>query len=191
MVRDHWPDKRIFTYWDYRAGMFHQDLGMRIDLALASDSGGGAGWRAAGVDREARKGTGPSDHAPVIVDLDDAPDGDIGPVVPPPSRSARPAAARSVAAAGPGAAGRGVTARLPRSQCYAVEPSDLVRRRACSVREDLGGGAGRDGAVEPEVQLRGVGAGRDPLPLLLRRGEVPGRRGASGQPRPCPRPCPR
>ena len=88
VVRDHWPDKRIFTYWDYRAGMFHQDLGMRIDLALASDPVADR-VRAAWVDREARKGTGPSDHAPVIVDLDDAPDGDIGPVVPPPS--ARPA----------------------------------------------------------------------------------------------------
>jgi exodeoxyribonuclease III len=41
------------------------------------------------VDRKARKGTAPSDHAPVIADLDEAPDGDIGPVVPPPS--ARPA----------------------------------------------------------------------------------------------------
>jgi len=41
--------------------------------------------RAAWVDRHARKGSGPSDHAPVIVDLDEAPDGDIGPVVPPPS----------------------------------------------------------------------------------------------------------
>jgi exodeoxyribonuclease-3 len=40
------------------------------------------------VDRQARKGTGPSDHAPVIVDLDEAPDGDIGPVVPPPSAPA-------------------------------------------------------------------------------------------------------
>ena len=88
VVRDRWPDKRIFTYWDYRAGMFHQDLGMRIDLALASDPVADR-VQAAWVDREARKGTGPSDHAPVIVDLDDAPDGDIGPVVPPPS--ARPA----------------------------------------------------------------------------------------------------
>ena len=87
VVRDHWPDKRIFTYWDYRAGMFHQDLGMRIDLVLGNDPVAGR-VRAAWVDREARKGTGPSDHAPVIVDLDDAPDGDIGPVVPPPS--ARP-----------------------------------------------------------------------------------------------------
>jgi len=88
VVRDRWPDERIFTYWDYRAGMFHQDLGLRIDLVLASDPVAGR-VRAAWVDREARKGTGPSDHSPVIVDLDDAPDGDIGPVVPPPS--ARPA----------------------------------------------------------------------------------------------------
>ena len=84
VVRDRWPGKRVFTYWDYRAGMFHQDLGMRIDLVLA---GGPVAKRvkAAWVDRQARKGTGPSDHAPVIVDLDEAPDGDIGPVVPPPS----------------------------------------------------------------------------------------------------------
>ena len=84
VVRDHWPDKRVFTYWDYRAGMFHQDLGMRIDLVLAG-APVAERVRAAWVDRQARKGRGPSDHAPVIVDLDEAPDGDIGPVVPPPS----------------------------------------------------------------------------------------------------------
>ncbi|MCC8244244.1 exodeoxyribonuclease III [Saccharothrix luteola] len=84
VVRDRWPDERVFTYWDYRAGMFHQDLGMRIDLVLASGPVA-ARVEAAWVDRHARKGTGPSDHAPVIVDLDEAPDGDIGPVVPPPS----------------------------------------------------------------------------------------------------------
>jgi exodeoxyribonuclease-3 len=90
VVRDRWPDERVFTYWDYRAGMFHKDLGMRIDLVLA---GGPVAERvkAAWVDRLARKGSKPSDHAPVIVDLDEAPDGDIGPVVPPPSA---PAAAR-------------------------------------------------------------------------------------------------
>ncbi|HEV2240220.1 MAG TPA: exodeoxyribonuclease III [Streptosporangiaceae bacterium] len=87
VVRDHWPTQRVFTYWDYRAGMFHQDLGMRIDLVLASDPVADR-VRAAWVDRQARKGTGPSDHAPVIVDLDEAPDGDIGPVVPPPSARA-------------------------------------------------------------------------------------------------------
>jgi exodeoxyribonuclease-3 len=84
VVRDRWPEERVFTYWDYRAGMFHRDLGMRIDLVLASAPVAGR-VRAAWVDRQARKGSGPSDHAPVIVDLDEAPDGDIGPVVPPPS----------------------------------------------------------------------------------------------------------
>jgi exodeoxyribonuclease III len=104
VVRDHWPDERIFTYWDYRAGMFHQNLGMRIDLILA----GGAvadRVRAAWVDRQARKGTGPSDHAPVIVDFDEAPDGDIGPMVPPPS-AGRPGR--------PGRAGRPV--KLPQAK---------------------------------------------------------------------------
>jgi exodeoxyribonuclease-3 len=88
VVRERWPDQRVFTYWDYRAGMFHQDLGMRIDLVLAS---GPVAERvkAAWVDRQARKGSGPSDHAPVMVDLDEAPDGDIGPVVPPPSNPAK------------------------------------------------------------------------------------------------------
>jgi len=84
VVREHWPTDRVFTYWDYRAGMFHKDLGMRIDLVLASGPVASR-VRAAWVDRHARKGTLPSDHAPVIVDLDEAPDGDIGPVVPPPS----------------------------------------------------------------------------------------------------------
>jgi exodeoxyribonuclease-3 len=87
VVREHWRDARIFTYWDYRAGMFHQDMGMRIDLVLATAAVMGR-VRAAWVDRQARKGSGPSDHAPVIVDLDVAPDGDIGPVVPPPSAPA-------------------------------------------------------------------------------------------------------
>jgi exodeoxyribonuclease-3 len=84
VVRDRWPGQRVFTYWDYRAGMFHQDLGMRIDLVLAGDRVAHR-VKAAWIDRYARKGKGPSDHAPVIVDLDEAPDGDIGPVVPPPS----------------------------------------------------------------------------------------------------------
>src|SRR4029453_3598361 len=87
VVRDHWPTARVFPYWDYRAGMFQKDLGMRIDLVLATDAVAER-VQAAWVDRQARKGSGPSDHAPVIVDLDEAPDGDIGPVVPPPSAAA-------------------------------------------------------------------------------------------------------
>jgi exodeoxyribonuclease-3 len=84
LVRERWPSQRIFTYWDYRAGMFHKDLGMRIDLVLA-DAPVAERVRAAWVDRLARKGSKPSDHAPVVIDIDQAPDGDIGPVVPPPS----------------------------------------------------------------------------------------------------------
>jgi exodeoxyribonuclease III len=57
-----------FTYWDYRAGSFHKGLGMRIDLVLANPPLAGL-VKDAWVDREARKGKGPSDHAPVIVDL--------------------------------------------------------------------------------------------------------------------------
>ncbi|MFC0624442.1 exodeoxyribonuclease III [Kribbella deserti] len=84
VVRDRWPNETVFSYWDYRAGMFHKNLGMRIDLALASKPVAER-VKAAWIDRQARKGTGPSDHAPVMVDLDEAPDGDIGPMVPPPS----------------------------------------------------------------------------------------------------------
>jgi exodeoxyribonuclease-3 len=89
LVRARWPaDVPVFSYWDYRAGAFHQDLGMRIDLLLGSPALAER-LAAAYTDRAARKGKDPSDHAPVIVDLDTAPDGDIGPVVPPPSLKGR------------------------------------------------------------------------------------------------------
>ena len=87
VVRERWPSERVFSYWDYRGGAFHQDRGMRIDLILAGApiaERRAATW----IDRQARKGTGPSDHAPVMLDLDEAPDGDLGPVVPPPSMGA-------------------------------------------------------------------------------------------------------
>lgn len=57
-----------YTYWDYRAGMFRKNQGMRIDLVLASPALADS-VRDAYVDREARKGKGPSDHAPVVVDI--------------------------------------------------------------------------------------------------------------------------
>jgi exodeoxyribonuclease-3 len=60
---------RPFTYWDYRAGNFHKGLGMRIDLVLLSTALA-ATVTDAYVDRDARKGKLPSDHAPVVVDLD-------------------------------------------------------------------------------------------------------------------------
>ncbi len=62
------PEPRLFSWWDYRAGMFHKHQGMRIDLLLAS---GRLADRAsfAMIDRNARKGKLPSDHAPLLVDF--------------------------------------------------------------------------------------------------------------------------
>jgi exodeoxyribonuclease III len=57
-----------YTYWDYRAGAFHKGMGMRIDLVYAN-AAFARSVSDAWVDRETRKGKGPSDHAPVIVDL--------------------------------------------------------------------------------------------------------------------------
>lgn len=96
LVRSRWPAEVAYSYWDYRAGMFHKNLGMRIDLVLGTDALRER-LAAAYVDRQARKGKDPSDHAPVIVDLDEARDGDIGPLVPPPSLQSgrRPSGSRS------------------------------------------------------------------------------------------------
>jgi exodeoxyribonuclease-3 len=60
-----------FSWWDYRAGMFHRNEGMRIDLLYGTSSvSARVVW--AEIDREARKGPPtPSDHAPVVVDLDE------------------------------------------------------------------------------------------------------------------------
>ena len=67
--RSVYPDAdRLYTYWDYRRGDFHEHRGMRIDLALATKPVvDRVTW--AVVDRNARKGTLPSDHAPLIIDL--------------------------------------------------------------------------------------------------------------------------
>ncbi len=65
-----YPDDGLFTYWDYRRGDFHQHRGMRIDLVLVTAPvAKRVTW--ALVDRNARKGQQPSDHAPVVVDLAD------------------------------------------------------------------------------------------------------------------------
>ena len=69
LFRLHHPDAdRVYSWWDYRSGNFHKGLGMRIDLVLGSRSiAERCSWSV--IDRNARKGTAPSDHAPVIVDL--------------------------------------------------------------------------------------------------------------------------
>ncbi len=60
-----------FTWWDYRAGMFHKNFGMRIDLLLAGEAVA-ARLVDAEIDRQARKGPPiPSDHAPLVIDLDE------------------------------------------------------------------------------------------------------------------------
>jgi exodeoxyribonuclease-3 len=71
VFRDRYPDTdRLYSWWDYRAGNFHKGLGMRIDLVLASASLA-ARVRWALIDRNARKGKQPSDHAPLVVELED------------------------------------------------------------------------------------------------------------------------
>jgi exodeoxyribonuclease III len=68
VVRLRHPDGGIFTYWDYRAGSFHKKMGMRIDHVLAS-----APLLTEPpfvfVDRNARKGSKPSDHTAVVVEF--------------------------------------------------------------------------------------------------------------------------
>jgi len=72
VFRDRFPDtERLFSWWDYRAGNFHKGIGMRIDLVLGSvPVAERVEW--ALIDRNARKGKSPSDHAPVVVQLADA-----------------------------------------------------------------------------------------------------------------------
>ena len=74
-LQDAWrarnPALRRFTWWDYRAGNFQRDEGMRIDHLLAT-APVAARVVAVEVDREARKGKPvPSDHAPLVLDLDE------------------------------------------------------------------------------------------------------------------------
>jgi exodeoxyribonuclease-3 len=67
-LRQCYRDERLFTYWDYRRGDFHEHRGMRIDLALVTRPlADRLTWVV--VDRNARKGKAPSDHAPLIVDF--------------------------------------------------------------------------------------------------------------------------
>jgi exodeoxyribonuclease-3 len=68
--RLHHPERERYTWWDYRAGNFHKNFGMRIDHLLVTASiAGRTVW--AEIDREARKGKPiPSDHAPLVIDLD-------------------------------------------------------------------------------------------------------------------------
>lgn len=69
VFREHYDAGGLYSWWDYRRGDFHQGRGMRIDLVLTSASLTPLA-RTVLIDRNARKGKQPSDHAPVVVDLD-------------------------------------------------------------------------------------------------------------------------
>jgi len=60
-----------YTWWDYRQGAFRRNLGLRIDLILASEALRPR-CRAAGIDRAPRTLERPSDHTPVFLELADA-----------------------------------------------------------------------------------------------------------------------
>lgn len=60
------PGDRVFTWWDYRAGHFHKGLGLRIDYVLVSRSVEIVDYA---MVRDFRKGTKPSDHAPLLVEV--------------------------------------------------------------------------------------------------------------------------
>jgi len=69
VFRDRYQERGVYSWWDYRAGDFHQGRGLRIDLVLATKAmAERATW--ALIDRQARKGKLPSDHAPLLVDFD-------------------------------------------------------------------------------------------------------------------------
>jgi len=71
VYRERHPDGAMFSWWDYRGGSFHRNMGLRIDFVLAADAVMER-VESVEIDREYRKkqdGLTPSDHAPVIVDL--------------------------------------------------------------------------------------------------------------------------
>jgi exodeoxyribonuclease III len=62
------PDEPGFTWWDYRQGHFHRKMGLRIDAFLMSQPVAER-LESCGIDRNFRKGTKPSDHAPLLAEL--------------------------------------------------------------------------------------------------------------------------
>lgn len=71
LFRPFHPEGGVFSWWDYRQLGFQKNNGLRIDHVYATDSMK-ARCTAAYVDRDERKGKGPSDHAPVVFEFDDA-----------------------------------------------------------------------------------------------------------------------
>jgi exodeoxyribonuclease III len=70
LTRRFHPDEPCYSWWDYRNGSFHRGWGLRIDLLLVDEITASRALDSF-VDREARKGEKPSDHAPVVALLAD------------------------------------------------------------------------------------------------------------------------
>ena len=68
VFRQHHDESELYSWWDYRDGNFHKRKGLRIDLILGSKSIQQRTTRVF-IDRNARKGSQRSDHAPVVADL--------------------------------------------------------------------------------------------------------------------------
>jgi exodeoxyribonuclease-3 len=69
LFRQFYKAEGLFSWWDYRDGAFHKKMGLRIDLLMASQAVVDRATFCL-IDRTARKGKKPSDHAPVFVDID-------------------------------------------------------------------------------------------------------------------------
>ncbi len=72
VFREHHPEERLYSWWDYRGGSFYKKMGLRIDLLMTSRSVTDA-TKLALIDRNERKGPKddpPSDHAPVFIDVE-------------------------------------------------------------------------------------------------------------------------
>ena len=69
VFRERYDAGGLYSWWDYRAGNFHKGIGMRIDLILAT-APLVAGLGGVLIDRNARKGQSPSDHAPLLADFE-------------------------------------------------------------------------------------------------------------------------
>ncbi|HEY3437754.1 MAG TPA: endonuclease/exonuclease/phosphatase family protein, partial [Actinotalea sp.] len=66
--RVHLPAEHTYTYWDYQQLRFPRNEGMRIDLTYASPALAAA-VTGVTIERNERKGKGPSDHVPVVLEV--------------------------------------------------------------------------------------------------------------------------
>jgi len=69
VFRAHHPEGRVYSWWDYRQLSFPKGDGLRIDYVFANAALADK-CRSSTIDRDERKGKQPSDHAPVVVEVE-------------------------------------------------------------------------------------------------------------------------